>query len=785
MKSKRRILSILIIILVISVLFSSCATPCCNTERSRIEADIAMATDKKEDVESVQLDAYRRVMWAEQNSLKSDFLEQYNDAINAIKSADLAYDNLKYSTSKKLYQIVISILSDDFKTLSMECRAEKARVDSMIKKALDAGADKVAQERFKAAQDLYVKAMALKSAGDLPNAIATCKKAAAAYEYAAEYACVIKIKAAIDTCDLLKDYSKEYAFAESKVLADQSLWNYGSVKDYEQGTIFLREAKQYYLAILEQCQKVAVEKGTLEVQATPCDRSNLELFAKEKAEAERRAQEAQARLKAEADAALACAEERIAWADAEGIKAEYPEIYAKALAEMQIAKSLYERNDYSAAQEHASTVCEVLSDEFKSKVAADREKKAQEQAEAERLALERAAQEKAEMERLAREKAEAERLAQEQALLEQAQKAEAERRAQEAQARLKAEADAALACAEERIAWADAEGIKAEYPEIYAKALAEMQIAKSLYERNDYSAAQEHASTVCEVLSDEFKIRVEEERKKAAQSSEQPVIVIPLKASAIPVPDHFSPDGDGNNDVVSFNLNAEGGNSIKQWKFEIFEEAIVDPTSAASAKQRRLFAQRSGTGEPPETFVWNGKSDKNELVESGVFYPFIFTVFDESGDSAKAEGKVRADILVIKKGETIELRVPSFVFRPDTADFLGLNKDIISMNLDLLEQLAKLFNALPDYVIKIEGHANNVGKMLGYSLDKIQAEEKNEVLPLSLSRAEKIKSLLVEKGVAASRISVEGRGSSKPIVSFTDVVNRWKNRRVEFILNKK
>jgi len=43
---------------------------------------------------------------------------------------------------------------------------------------------------------------------------------------------------------------------------------------------------------------------------------------------------------------------------------------------------------------------------------------------------------------------------------------------------------------------------------------------------------------------------------------------------------------------------------------------------------------------------------------------------------------------------------------------------------------------------------------------------------------------LIEYGVDAKRLSVRGLGSSEPVVAFTDDVNRWKNRRVEFILIK-
>jgi len=44
--------------------------------------------------------------------------------------------------------------------------------------------------------------------------------------------------------------------------------------------------------------------------------------------------------------------------------------------------------------------------------------------------------------------------------------------------------------------------------------------------------------------------------------------------------------------------------------------------------------------------------------------------------------------------------------------------------------------------------------------------------------------MLVENGVDPRRLTVVGLGSSEPVVPFTDVQNRWKNRRVEFVLIK-
>jgi outer membrane protein OmpA-like peptidoglycan-associated protein len=45
-----------------------------------------------------------------------------------------------------------------------------------------------------------------------------------------------------------------------------------------------------------------------------------------------------------------------------------------------------------------------------------------------------------------------------------------------------------------------------------------------------------------------------------------------------------------------------------------------------------------------------------------------------------------------------------------------------------------------------------------------------------------VKAALVERGMSDDRISTLGRGGRDPVVPHTDLENRWKNRRVEFIL---
>jgi outer membrane protein OmpA-like peptidoglycan-associated protein len=74
-------------------------------------------------------------------------------------------------------------------------------------------------------------------------------------------------------------------------------------------------------------------------------------------------------------------------------------------------------------------------------------------------------------------------------------------------------------------------------------------------------------------------------------------------------------------------------------------------------------------------------------------------------------------------------------------------------------------------LVRVIGHTDNTGS------DAINN-------PLSLRRAESVRSYLEDRGVAASRIEVAGRGSHEPLVANDTAENRAKNRRVEIFLRE-
>lgn len=84
-----------------------------------------------------------------------------------------------------------------------------------------------------------------------------------------------------------------------------------------------------------------------------------------------------------------------------------------------------------------------------------------------------------------------------------------------------------------------------------------------------------------------------------------------------------------------------------------------------------------------------------------------------------------------------------------------------------IDDLVQVMKEYPDIKIVIEGHTDSVG---GAAYNQ----------KLSLRRAEAVKKYMVEKcGIAASRLSTEGFGLTKPIASSATKEGRQKNRRVE------
>jgi len=112
---------------------------------------------------------------------------------------------------------------------------------------------------------------------------------------------------------------------------------------------------------------------------------------------------------------------------------------------------------------------------------------------------------------------------------------------------------------------------------------------------------------------------------------------------------------------------------------------------------------------------------------------------------------------------------------------LADSQEVIDQNKFILNRVSELLKKYSSYRITIEGHAvltqwNNPAAA--------KLEEENELGPLSEKRAVTVLNYLTKLGISPARMDSKGMGGKQPLVPHSDLENRWKNRRVEFILWK-
>lgn len=91
---------------------------------------------------------------------------------------------------------------------------------------------------------------------------------------------------------------------------------------------------------------------------------------------------------------------------------------------------------------------------------------------------------------------------------------------------------------------------------------------------------------------------------------------------------------------------------------------------------------------------------------------------------------------------------------------------LLPVSRDILEEVARSLVANPQVRVEVAGHTDSTG-----------SRALNE--RLSLARAESVKAFLVENGVAAENMEVQGYASTQPVASNKTALGRAQNRRVE------
>lgn len=119
---------------------------------------------------------------------------------------------------------------------------------------------------------------------------------------------------------------------------------------------------------------------------------------------------------------------------------------------------------------------------------------------------------------------------------------------------------------------------------------------------------------------------------------------------------------------------------------------------------------------------------------------------------------------VTRDGNQIKLTMP------ENVTFATGRYDLSAQAQNSLNGAAQTLATYVDTTLTIVGHTDSTGS------DAINN-------PLSQNRANAVAQYLMSKGVAASRMTVLGRGSSQPIASNATPEGRAQNRRVEILIN--
>ncbi|MDR0321802.1 MAG: OmpA family protein [Treponema sp.] len=259
---------------------------------------------------------------------------------------------------------------------------------------------------------------------------------------------------------------------------------------------------------------------------------------------------------------------------------------------------------------------------------------------------------------------------------------------------------------------------------------------------------------------------------------------------AVEIPELFSPDLDSVNYKMPIAITVNHPVAIKEWTIQIqpLRQAQRQSTQEGdqAPRQRTPFFEHSGRGTPPSTWAWDGKSTNprrtGEMLQSATDYMFSITVTDIFGNTTTHnDGVITSDVLVVRDGDNLRIIVPSIMFPGNSSDLNQVSEEDRRANTRVLRLIANALNKYPNYRVVVEGHANPATA----PGTRERTNEENIIRPISEQRARAVVDYLVTNhSIARSRLSFVGLGATRTVADYTDDDENWKNRRVEFLLQR-
>jgi len=240
-------------------------------------------------------------------------------------------------------------------------------------------------------------------------------------------------------------------------------------------------------------------------------------------------------------------------------------------------------------------------------------------------------------------------------------------------------------------------------------------------------------------------------------------------------PEVFTPDGDGEDDVMYINLNLNDFTDVKEWKLLIYKRV-------EKKEDINIFKTFSGKGKGKFLIQWDGVSDdKEDVVEAVQDYVMELTVLDEVGNKKLITNEFTTGVLVEKTPDGLRIRVSSILFAFDSARFVGDYEKPLKKIIYILRKIMSApekYGLSKNFKIEVSGHTDDVG-----------AEDYNQ--KLSERRAKAVYEYLVKNDIDPAILTYVGYGKSRPYKIIKagmskEKVNEYRarNRRVEFFIKK-
>lgn len=164
-----------------------------------------------------------------------------------------------------------------------------------------------------------------------------------------------------------------------------------------------------------------------------------------------------------------------------------------------------------------------------------------------------------------------------------------------------------------------------------------------------------------------------------------------------------------------------------------------------------------------------GKAGTGAVVGAGVGALGTY-IWSQNMEKQKREMEVATQGTGIGVSQTADNQLKLDI--PSDISFDTGRSDIKSNFAQVLDRFAGSLRDNQNTDVRIVGHTDNTGT------DAINN-------PLSVARATSTRNYLTARGVAGSRIQVEGQGSYQPIASNTTAEGRSRNRRVEILVGER